>query len=386
MGLPVKFDYVGVDTKASYDVKGNRFYAQSRGIYMVSMSAGLMHGGKASYFLLNDGVPSAGLFRSSEVCNDIDTFGRDIIMDLHTLSCLRIFSNFTDGLYSDKMGLQTSFSVFRLTGLMKTEIFFSVSRLSTWDKRSEILEFPLFEVNTGGAYNQSNHYFRVPKTGIYFFSLIMCPMPRLTVDSEIRKNISVLGTLERYSNSHTSTDRISRSGLYHLTKNDLVFVGVTKTSRSCSGWGRDTSFSGFLYEPVHNIQRAWSVSINTSWYGKLFLSPVPFNEVLVNVPSYTWDKVRHHYRVVSAGIYYVTLTAGAQPGLPVYLSIMVNGERRASLSRRSTSHNGVDMLSRSIIMHLKAGQLVTIGAEGATAFYSTRERQTSFSGFLLFPY
>ena len=63
-----------------------------------------------------------------------------------------------------------------------------------------------------------------------------------------------------------------------------------------------------------------------------------------------------------------------------------NIRSEADVVRYSTMHNGQDTLGRGIIGEFNLGDQITIGSSPGTGIYSDGDRQTSFSGFLIYEF
>lgn len=382
---PVRFQHVGVDVAEAYDPVAGKFYAMRPGIYWAAISAGAPATNGAVRFQLYRGEDLIGsVDRQSTSANGVDTLSRDIMVSMKQFQTLHMRSYLGNGLYSDT-GHQTSLSLFRLSELMKTDIFFSVARQKNADgQTSQIIPFPEVLINEGKAFDVVNHYFKVPQDGIYFFSYSIGAVTATKADVMLRYNVNLVGALERNSTTHNGHDIMSRATMMRATKGTLIFVSLPQDAEVYSNLkDRHTSFSGFLYEPVHGQQVAWSVYKNIQWSDDLF-HHVRFEVTLLNEGG-GWKSQGHYFRCPVAGVYYMTFTVGAMAGKRVHVNLVVNGQRVADIERSATNHNGVDVLSRSLVVELGADSLVYLEAEPNTAIFSNKERHTSFTGFLLYP-
>ena len=171
--------------------------------------------------------------------------------------------------------------------------------------------------------------------------------------------------------------------LFRSLKGDRVYVMLNNDANIWADAYRNNMFSGFLYEPIHGISSGWSVAKTKNWSDSKNLSPIPFDDISVNDWGH-WKEATSQYVCPYTGIYYITFTVAAQPFKSVDVSLMVNGNKRVSLVSSSTRHNGMIVMSRSVVLHLSIYDKVYLEARGGTAMYCSGERHTSFSGFFLY--
>ena len=90
-----------------------------------------------------------------------------------------------------------------------------------------------------------------------------------------------------------------------------------------------------------------------------------------------------------SGVYYISINVGAISSRALSVNIQVDGTNQGALSRFGTWHNGLDTLSRSIVLRLQQGSKVRIWADGGASntFYiwsDVNHKLTSFIGFLVY--
>ena len=81
----------------------------------------------------------------------------------------------------------------------------------------------------------------------------------------------------------------------------------------------------------------------------------------------------------TTSIYFIHLNAGARSGQRVNLSL--RGGINVDIFRNSTTHNGIDTISRDIIQTVNAGASITVVNEHTGQLFSDAGRQTSFTAF-----
>ena len=90
------------------------------------------------------------------------------------------------------------------------------------------------------------------------------------------------------------------------------------------------------------------------------------------------------YIARTSGIYYITFSVGAPAHQPVDVSLIVNGEKKATLTRTATNFNGMEVMHRSALVYLSSKSKVYLMARGNTSIFSNEEKQTEFIGIRLF--
>ena len=127
------------------------------------------------------------------------------------------------------------------------------------------------------------------------------------------------------------------------------------------------------------LQISWCVARTTNLTRSTL--PVPFPKVLVNQGS-AWNSTTNKVTIPCTGYYYLHISQGVvQDQTEVYI-IIRQMPVSIALYRYRTTHNGLDTLSRSAIMHLTSG--TTLAIDINLGCYSDEHLQTSFSGFLLY--
>ena len=127
------------------------------------------------------------------------------------------------------------------------------------------------------------------------------------------------------------------------------------------------------------LQVSWCVARTSNLRANT--NPVPFPKVLVNQGS-AWNSSTNQITIPRTGYYYLHISQGVIQGqTEVHMSIR-GMQRYISLYRNTSPHNGVDTLSRSAIMYITSGTILTIWIDRRC--YSNEFLQTSFSGFLLY--
>jgi hypothetical protein len=126
------------------------------------------------------------------------------------------------------------------------------------------------------------------------------------------------------------------------------------------------------FDPV-----AFSVARDTDTSGSA--NPLPFNIDIQNDKQY-FNKATNKFMAPSSGTYYFSFSVGVMAGRGVDLILYKNNQAFVNIYRTSTSHNGVDTMSRSILMSLTRGDFVYL-VNNNKPIRSSSSLETSFSGF-----
>jgi hypothetical protein len=175
---------------------------------------------------------------------------------------LYVSSDYT--LYSDGM-MQTSWSGFKLDDVINMEVVFRAARVTSIINSPINAAIPLDKliINIGQAWDACNSQLVVPKTGIYFLSWSAASFSNITHVIELQVNGAVKSRSFIYT-SYPGSDTSSQALLLPLNTGDVVKLILTdflQLTSIYSDMNYQTSFSGFLYEPVHGQAVAWSLTL-----------------------------------------------------------------------------------------------------------------------------
>jgi hypothetical protein len=90
-----------------------------------------------------------------------------------------------------------------------------------------------------------------------------------------------------------------------------------------------TSFLGFLYEPIAGNKAAWSLGFNGQAYGP---TTIPFNSLLL-LEGVTWNSSTRQLTILTAGTYYLKLSGVAYPLTYMFrMGLIVNSQPEPLMS------------------------------------------------------
>ena len=377
--LFVKFDIFTADVLSGFVLSDGNFIVPKSGIYISHVSGTSYSDDYMAINIDSNGqcqhalnVGGNGLIRKPETC------GIYTMMNLEANSQNHYNTKYR--LYSDRDGLQTSWSTFRLDDIMQPLVAFSVASVDASYAAPRVLPFNIVHVNQGFSWNCSANEFVVTVDGIYFMSLNSFSYMSASHRIEIQINQNPLAMIT-VDNAQQFGDTFSNSFLVPLSTNDVVRAYLRSgiiTSSSCY----NVSFIGFLYEPIHAMKVAWSVHRTTSAVGPL--EPVSFDYVMVNV-GYGWNVANNSFTAPVSGVYYLHINDGKVIRKKVNFQVIWNDKPYINLFTEYTHHDGTETRGRAIMTNLTQGDRLHLKLWSGTEVYSDIYKQTSFSGFLLYP-
>ena len=356
------------------------FTAQVSGTYVVHLSSGLFTGTPTGLIIiLVESIKDVALTRTSTSHNGWDTVSRDFITTLSRGK--NIYLDLYKGLSASNSMKQTSWSVFLLDNLMSPLITFCVALSTSTNVATGIVNFPFISVNVGNGWNNSTNTFTAPRNGTYVFSLSVGLQSGKSYYVYVEVGSSDAYELISTSNARNGTDTASRTFALSLTSGDTVYVSISTPTKLISDVGSETSFAGFLYEPLNGLKVIWSVH-QTSFYMRGPYNPFPFNSVSVNVGN-GWKVANNTFIVPYAGVYQLHLTCTTDTNGTVDYRLMWNGLAYASIYSNTTKNNGMDTKSRAIMIEAAVGDTFHVSTSPTTNLRSDLYKLISFTGFLL---
>ena len=398
-------DWPGTNDQVVYDrvvvnvggqlVDNTYFVANTTGVHFFSLSAAFREGNTVDVQMRSQDDPDlpGAIFSNSTSHDGMDMIYRDVLAEM--TAGQRVYVHSETALASDEM-MQTSWIGFSLDDFMTNTVAFSAVRNTPFHAELEPLNVPMEQelVNVGGVWNSTSSFFRAPVDGIYYFSFSPGQVP------EYECHVAMLADSGLYPQSeaelwkglgnNNGVDMHSRAVLVHMDAGDRSWMALYEAGYIYSqAEHNQMTFSGFLYNPSRNPEIAWSVHRLSSWDnpGAGPLDPVIFEENTVN----QWDMYDVNTGFVTipvTGYYFIQFNIGVLGQKPLdvamYLRNATVDERLVDVSVESVSHQSYDNVGRSCIWYLEEGDELRMRAEGDTAFHSTRERQTSWLGMLLY--
>jgi hypothetical protein len=376
------FNQVLVDTAGGFDSSMTTYTAKSSGFYLMHFSAGVPPYQRLAYYLRN-GLTTPGIFLSHTSYNGQLVSSRHDIQYVSENQSLYMSSDYP--LYSNGL-LQTTWSGFNIDSLMDSLVVLRAARTSNFTGTTVVFDEML--INVGQGWDQcSGSQFVVPRAGIYFLSWVSAFVSNGCGELMMYINSRFYSETVLCAGNYSGIDTSSRTTLLSLNTLDVITF-FRYGSAIYSDMYYPTSFTGFLYEPKHNQQIAWTLSFPIG--KRIYLygpTVVNFTVVDLNAGS-AWNVTSASIQVPISGLYYLTLAGVSYPVEYKFNMILtlngqpfINVKEEVDNSVKDSYFNG---RSRSHVVHFERGdELVVIIPAGYNAFSS--RRQTSFSGFLVQP-
>ena len=202
----------------------------------------------------------------------------------------------------------------------------------------------------------------------------------------LNRSPSIVRTNTHFSNG---TDTTSRDEIL-LLKSQRSELSLSSKSALFSDAYFQTAFSGFFISNIVNPVVAFSFGLsnyfNAANLGNV-LSNIPFD--IINIDTHNgWSRASSVYNVPVAGVYVISLTSAAFAHERLFVALYVNNNAVAGLYFGSNNNNGIETLSRTVLINLNEGDQLdaTLDKRFGGAAYSDIHCQTSMKGFLYNPH
>ena len=380
------FDVVLVDTVNGFDTSKTFYTVNSSGFYFIHMSIGIPSFVKVNYALNNGSTTPNILLSHTKFDGEVVT-SRDDVQYLNEGQRLYLSTDYS--IYNDGM-MQTTWSGIKLDDIMSTLIAFRVSRSTSYFLNASFIPMDSVFVNLGQAWDLCNNAFVAPKSGIYFLSWSTAAIPNTMHEVLLMINDEYFGRTMIRADEFNGTDTSSQSLLLSLSAGDVARLWLYKTGPIYSDFNYQTSFTGFLYEPRHGQNIAWTLSlpfaVNAYIYGPININ---FTNVLVDLGN-SWDSRSTSVVIAISGIYFLKLSGTYSAyGLSTYqfnLILLLNGKALINVMEKidSLRTQHCNIRSRSLIIRLQQGdKLITTVPAGYAAWHY--DYDITFVGFLIQP-
>ena len=242
-------------------VSGNRWntgthsfnVAEAQGLYFVGLSVSAPGATRVNYTLVLSGQHFGGITRTSTAHGADDQLGHDFLIHMFAADAFHVSSQYP--VYAGStvaVKLANSLSVFSLSYRMVDNLVaFSVAREESLSGSAAPFPFTTYLYLDGLYYDPLSHTFTAPSSGIYFFSFSVGLDAGKTTEFILYKNLEPFAGIVCRSTSHRGTDTIGRSIMMNLEEGDIIYMVNEAGQTARSSTMKETSFSGFKYEPRH---------------------------------------------------------------------------------------------------------------------------------------
>ena len=377
----VPFDTVLVDTAGGFDDSKTFYKARLGGFYLMHMSAGVPAFVRLRYTL--QGTSSAANILLTHRSYDGEVvISRDDIQYIEDGQTFSMSSD--DSLYSDGMK-QTSWSGFKIDDIVSPLILFRAARTSSYSINNSPVPLDKMLINIGDSWEPCGKQFVVPQTGIYFLSFSSASVPNTQHQLELLLNGNMIARTLLSSETFDGNEISSRSLLLHLNSGDVAKLFLSDVSGPIySDSSYQTSFIGFLYEPLHGQSVAWTLTFPdltaTYIYGPNYVN---FTNILLNSGS-AWNNSAGILQISTSGIYYLHISGASYPLTYKFnLIILLNGQALMNVMEKvDTVRKDYNIRSRSLIINLTIGDQLRVAVPEGYEAHSYRS-DIMFSGFLI---
>jgi hypothetical protein len=296
------FNVILVDTENGFDSSKTYYTVQQAGYYMFHFSAGVPARQRLNMALRN-ASSTPNIILTHTTFDGVVVTSRDDIQYVNEGQRLYISSDYP--LMSDSM-MQTSWSGLRLDGLYSPLILFRAARTTTQQNIGNVT-FDKMLINVGGGWDACNSRFVAPRDGIYFFSWS---------SASVTNTVHAVNLYLNNTPSYNCQSIVDITTVQTQPHNQHCYSSQPVTLSRCdqiwslySDVNYQTSFLGFLYEPIAGNKAAWSLGFNGQAYGP---TTIPFNSLLL-VEGVTWNSSTRQLTILTAGTYYLKLSGVAYP-------------------------------------------------------------------------
>ena len=248
---PLPFDRVVAMSGNRWNSNTHSFtVAEAQGLYFVGMSISTRAAIPVNYTLVLSGQHFGGITRTSTAHGDWDQLGHDFLIHMFAADSMHIASQYPVRSWSNY--LDTSLTIFSLSYRMVDDLVaFSVAREDSVSGLIEPIPFTTIQYLDGESYDPTTHRFTAPSAGVYFFSFSVGLDAGKTAEFVLYKNFESFAGIVRRSTTHRGTDTIGRSIMMNLEEGDIIYMVNEAGQTARSSTMKETSFSGFKYEPRH---------------------------------------------------------------------------------------------------------------------------------------
>ena len=142
---------------------------------------------------------------------------------------------------------------------MNTVVLFRVARTSIYNITDNPISFDKLIINVGNSYDVCNYQFVAPVSGIYFFSWSSASVANTIHNIYFQVNGVTTSWRFIYGGYFNGSDTSSQSILLPLNSGDIAKLFLASGS-FYSNINYPTAFKGFLYNPKHGQNIAWTLS------------------------------------------------------------------------------------------------------------------------------
>ena len=360
---------------SSYNLNTGYFTPQTSGTYVLHVSSAIPAGTRILLNIEGGGL-NAGIYRQTTSHNGWETTSRDVIYTF--TQGTQVLLNLNEGSSTSDLLKQTSWSSFLLDNVMSPVIAFCAGRSYALTSTGKV-DYTNTLVNVGNAWNPTIDTFIAPRSGIYVFSVSYGVQASQSCNLLIYVNDVMAYEMINTDTVHNGYDTLSRTFAVSLLVNNTVYAFLNN-GVMYSDNAYQTSFAGFLYEPLNERKVIWSVYRTNTVNGQY--NPFPFDAVDINIGN-GWNSATNVFVAPYAGVYQLHLTATSYVGSHIDFRLYWNNVAYANINSTTTNYNGFITRSRAIMIDAAVGDIFFITTSSSTYLFSHSHKLISFTGFLI---
>jgi hypothetical protein len=353
------FNVILVDTENGFDFSKAYYTVKQAGYYMFHFSAGVPAFQRLNMALRN-ASSTPNIILTHTTFDDVVVTSRDDIQYVNEGQRLYISSDYP--LMSDGM-MQTSWSGLRLDGLYSPLILFRAACTTTLQTIGDVTLDKML-INVGGGWDACNSRFVAPRDGIYFFSWSSASVTNTihVVNLYLNNSATLLIQLAISGGYYNGSDTATQSALLQLRAGDFVTLRSNMGSLY-SDVNYQTSFLGFLYEPIAGNKAAWTLGFIGQAYGP---TTIPFNSLLL-LEGITWNSSTRQLTILTSGAYYLKLSGVSYPlEYRFRMGVIVNSQPEPLMSVMDEITSPIrtqfyTVRTRALITRLQQGDTLEVG-------------------------
>lgn len=263
-----------------------------------------------------------------------------------------------------------------------------ITDLSTGQTETDPVDFEGIVINSDNSYDFDDATFTALDDGNYFMAINSGALALQEVNFYLKgAGVPPIGGRRTHVN-HVGRDSISSSMILPMSNGDIVNLAAAASTSLSADAGKPTSWAVFNVNDLGSTTSTFAYAFNAPDANPS--NPLKF-PVNVSDENGGYDSSTGLFRPVLPGIYFLTMGIGVDStssDIAVDYTLSCSGTCGAGIvpskiTRSHYNYQGVDTLSRAVIVDLPEGAEVSLSS--ANPFWSSSALQTSFTGFLYQP-
>ena len=234
-----------------------------------------------------------------------------------------------------------------------------------------------------GEFDSSTYQFIAKTTGYFYLGMSTGIKSAQTVSVSLRGAFPQVTLLRQYTRPFTTAvkEMISRDTTAYINQGEIV--NLRSNNQGVSSAFPQSQCALYIYE-LDDVAEMSSLFHVSSSVRQSTLGVINFNQIQMSPTSTAFDIGTQSFTCKSTGTYVFHISSGlvASVGLRLYLK---GTARNYALARESTNHNGVDIISRTVIAQCNAGSRVTLELQAGETYSDSTDFELSLIGYRYAP-